>query len=890
MKKRLQMLLGATFFGLLFIYTGASLVQVIGLLRMGSNPGWYPYQIGNRPVIVEVDKDETMPLRVGDEIIAINGQPLRYAFNFTRVFRDTPPDQPYTITIRRGGQMMQFTLQTRAIPLVNWTLMGSRGLIIPSIFLLVGVAVFLLKPYDKQALLLALMFGMFLGALSATAPAFEDAQWWLLGVMLTVQIVSLFLWPVFFHFFLTFPEPSPLLRRFPKLELYLYAPHLLTIFPYFATLNVLNAVSPDQMIAYVDRTRPLRLISLVLCVSYIAAGLLTLLINYREAGLASRRKMRVVVAGTIAGFLPIFLVIGLAFVFNLPETSPTLARWLASIAMFSFPLFPLSFAYSIIRHQVIPARILLRRSARYLLISRGFVFVQALVVFALLSFLLTGSRMAAIDRLGARADIVVTMLITAFSIGLLTLLNQRVMPLIDRKFFREAYDAQQVLSELGRELRTVSAIPQVLEKTVARVQNALHAENVTVFLLDRTTGNYRCAISSYMSEDGASSSDIDRTLRIPPDGIVVERLKRAAHPLVLDFDESDSWMHELIVTELVPGESRKREVQTLRRVRSALLIPVSTSDELIAIVSLGRRLGDLPFSYDDKQLLMTVSGQMAFALHNAELIRVITEEEMLRHEVEIAATVQRRLFPECPPEMNCLELAGVCHPARGVGGDYYDFILLEQGKIGIAVADVAGKGISAALLMSTVQASLRSQAPTVNGKLTDLVSAMNRLLHVSTDANSYATFFFAQFAEETGLLTYVNAGHNPPMLLRAAPATRAKAATASTDEGELIDGDSQIGYLTTGGPVIGALANCAYEQEAIQMNSGDTLVAYTDGVTEALNADGVEFGEPRLKKILSASAHLSARELTEKIVSSVREWCGDTPQHDDLTLVVMRVK
>jgi sigma-B regulation protein RsbU (phosphoserine phosphatase) len=558
--------------------------------------------------------------------------------------------------------------------------------------------------------------------------------------------------------------------------------------------------------------------------------------------------------------------------------------------MLSFPLFPLSFAYSIIRHQVIPARILLRRSARYLLISRGFVFVQALVVFAVLSFLLTGSRMAAIDRLGARADIVVTMIVTALSIGLLTLLNQRVMPLIDRKFFREAYDAQHVLSELGRELRTIRAIPQLLETTVARIQNALHAENVTVFLLDRTTGDYRCAISSRMNEDGASSSDIDRSLRIPPDGIVVERLRRAAHPLVLDFDEPDSWMHEMIVTELVSSKSRKREVQTLRRVRSALLIPVATSDELIAIVSLGRRLGDLSFSYDDKQLLMAVAGQMAFALHNAELIRVIAEEEMLRHEVEIAATVQRRLFPERPPEISSLELAGVCHPARGVGGDYYDFLLLDQGKIGIAVADVAGKGISAALLMSTVQASLRSHAPTVNGKLTDLVAAMNHLLHVSTDANSYATFFFAQFSEDTRLLTYVNAGHNPPILMRAAPATKAKAASASADESELTDGDLRIGYLTTGGPVLGALARCAYEQEEIQMNSGDMLIAYTDGVTEALNDEGIEFGEQRLKHILTESGHLSVYQLTEKIVASVREWCGETPQHDDLTLVVMRVK
>ena len=174
--------------------------------------------------------------------------------------------------------------------------------------------------------------------------------------------------------------------------------------------------------------------------------------------------------------------------------------------------------------------------------------------------------------------------------------------------------------------------------------------------------------------------------------------------------------------------------------------------------------GIFPFTREDKQLLMAVALQMAFAIQNVELVRQVAGEERLRHELELATTVQRRLFPECPPESASLDLAGVCHPAHGVGGDYYDFIQLENFKLGIAVADVAGKGISAALLMSTVQASLRSRAQSVNGNLTELVSSMNQLLHLSTDAASYATFFYAQFDEQTRMLTYVNAGHNPPIL------------------------------------------------------------------------------------------------------------------------------
>jgi sigma-B regulation protein RsbU (phosphoserine phosphatase) len=281
-------------------------------------------------------------------------------------------------------------------------------------------------------------------------------------------------------------------------------------------------------------------------------------------------------------------------------------------------------------------------------------------------------------------------------------------------------------------------------------------------------------------------------------------------------------------------------------------------------------------------------------------VQQIAIEERLRHELAIATTVQQRLFPESPPEMSSLELSGVCYPARGVGGDYYDFIVLDQGKVGIAVADVAGKGISAALLMCTVQASLRSQAQSVNGNLTELVSSMNRLLHVSTDASSYATFFYAQFDERNGLLTYVNAGHNPPMLVRASKSAKAqRVAFAAGPHGESNKARDQlrneedvadVKLLTTGGPIIGAFNHCVYEQETIQMESGDLLVAYTDGVTEARNADDLEFGEASLQRVIDRSAHLPVQELSERIVESVREWCGDLPPHDDLTLVVMRVR
>ncbi|HKP86378.1 MAG TPA: SpoIIE family protein phosphatase [Blastocatellia bacterium] len=894
MKKRLKLILSGIFFALLIIYGGALFFQTSAVLGRRSDPGWVPFQVGNEVRIREAKSPEAMAAlrNLADEVIAINGTPIDSADRVADVFSQIEPGSNYLLTIRRNGRPLDVTLRSQAIPFSGWVIEGAVRLIIPNIFLLTGLAVFLLKPNDKKALLLSLMFGMFTGAMLAV-PAFAGRPFWLVIVMLTVNLASLFLWPVFFHFFQIFPEPSSLIRKAPKLEKYLYVPHLITFFPFYALSNLLAAFAPEQYYGFRRDYSFFEFLGLGVAVLYLAGGLLSLLLNYRGASRSSRRKMRVVVAGSIAGFLPFFLVIGIGVIF---KPSPAQIQWPIIVAVFCFPLFPLSFAYAIVRHKVIPVRLILRRGVRYLLVSRGFIIIQAIVVFAVLSFLLTGSRLSFIDSFGERADIVVTMAATALAIGALTIVNQQVLPLIDRKFFREAYDAQQLLSDLGMEMRKVANVRQLLELAVSKIQDALHIENVTTFLRDRPSGDYKCALTSYLSGDGASTTDSNNGLLLPAGGYAALRMRRSPFPIAVNVD--GDWGQGLPAGKAGMVELRERERKTLRRINSTLLIPVATKDELLGMMSLGPSLGDLPFSREDRQLLTAVAFQMAFAIQNAELVQQVAEEERLRHELEIATAVQRRLFPECPPDVESLELAGVCHPARGVGGDYYDFILLDDNKVGIAVADVAGKGISAALLMSTVQASLRSQAPSVNGKLTELVSSMNRLLHVSTDAASYATFFYAQFDETNGLLTYVNAGHNPPILVRAAAGLKAQSvgqaavtsAASRTVDGGTKNGGGMVTKLTTGGPIIGAFHTSVYEQESIQMRSGDLLLAYTDGVTEAFNVEGEEFGEDRLRDLLAASSHFSATDLTDKIVESVREWCRDTQPHDDLTLVVMKVK
>ena len=257
-------------------------------------------------------------------------------------------------------------------------------------------------------------------------------------------------------------------------------------------------------------------------------------------------------------------------------------------------------------------------------------------------------------------------------------------------------------------------------------------------------------------------------------------------------------------------------------------------------------------------------------LENARLTDRMVEQEKLNRDVQLAAEVQKRLFPDKPPSTARLGFGRISLPARSVGGDYYDFFDLGDQRIGIALADVAGKGVAAALIMSVVQASLRILATEQNATLATLAARMNSLLHRSTGSNAYATFFYAQIDGRTRQLRYVNAGHNPPCLLRCAA-------------------DQSIEELPAGGTVIGLFPKSTYEEAVVDLRPGDVLLAFTDGVPEALNPKDEEFGEERLKNLLRGTAHLPVDEMASAIATELKSWIDNAPQFDDLTFVLVKV-
>jgi phosphoserine phosphatase RsbU/P len=266
-----------------------------------------------------------------------------------------------------------------------------------------------------------------------------------------------------------------------------------------------------------------------------------------------------------------------------------------------------------------------------------------------------------------------------------------------------------------------------------------------------------------------------------------------------------------------------------------------------------------------------VATQTGLALENSHLTAAIASEvaqrERLNRELEIAREVQQRLFPQKHPVVPGLDYAGHCRPAQGVGGDYYDFINVPDGNFGIAIGDISGKGIPAALLMASLQASLRGQTISSPRDLAGLMTNLNRLIFDASASNRYATFFYGQYNPSTKLFDYVNGGHNAPIVLRGAEVIR----------------------MEEGGPVVGLFAMANYSQGAIQLMPGDLIVAFTDGISEAMNSADDEFGEERMIPVALEHRELPAQLILDRLFTAADDFAAGAPQHDDMTAVIVKV-
>jgi serine phosphatase RsbU (regulator of sigma subunit) len=298
---------------------------------------------------------------------------------------------------------------------------------------------------------------------------------------------------------------------------------------------------------------------------------------------------------------------------------------------------------------------------------------------------------------------------------------------------------------------------------------------------------------------------------------------------------------------------------------SSLVVGLMYKDRPIGVL---RVYTDEPhvFSEFEIKLLQSIASQAAVAIENARLQEEAMEKDRLERQVQIAAEVQRRMMPAKAPKFPGLDIAALYVPCFELGGDFYDFIALGDHSVGITVADVVGKGLPASLLMASVRASMRAQADNVYD-LDEIVARVNKSMSVDMRSNEFITLWYGVLDYKNKQLTYSSAGHEPAILLR----------------------DGQLRDLAVGGMVIGVDPEQRYDKEVVQLQKGDILWIYTDGVPDAMNYTGEKFGKARMREGLLKYQKESAEQICRQMLWETRRFVGLNRRTDDTTIVVIKV-
>jgi signal transduction histidine kinase/ActR/RegA family two-component response regulator len=648
MSGRFRYALVLLFFAMMSLFAGANAYLTLQPLFTTSIRGWGVEEASGalRVRVVNSTGPAASALRVGDEVVSVRGErgerldPALYPWS-------VGPGYAYTIEARREGQPLALRLRTTGYPFAHWLAMLLGSLFVPVVFITTGFVLFLLKPHDRRARLLALMFGMVI--LGAGAYSFDAAPSWLAYEMAVANTITALASAVFLHLFLVFPQTSPVLRRFPRLRFYLYLPSLLTLVPWTFVYMLRWIESPQVAIDFGERHAALAVAVTAVDILYFVAGFVSLGLTYRRSGMRSRGKVRVVFTGSVAGCLPWLAWNVLIAVVGREGVSAWLFEWLLVCAWFPLLLLPAAFSYAIIRHQVIPVSLLLRRSVRYLLVARGFVVVESATAFAVLSFFLLNRRVASLDLVSPLLHTSFAIIATLLCTGLLHVVHRRVMPRIDRRFFRGAYDPQGVLSELGRELNAVGTSAQALQIVADKIMRTLHTECVTAFLREDKSGDYVGVASSFKGREGGAAcadaegeADADdeavaernKRLTLPGGAFTVGVLRVSARPLTVNATTPHARRRTRLLGLGRAGDGRRREAETLKKARASLLVPLPAKEGLCGVLALGPKLSELPYSAEDRQLLMSVAWQAAFVIENIRLFECerVKDEQLLQNQ------------------------------------------------------------------------------------------------------------------------------------------------------------------------------------------------------------------------------------------------------------------
>jgi sigma-B regulation protein RsbU (phosphoserine phosphatase) len=756
-------------------------------------------------------------IQPGDEIVAIDGRLLRNRLHLQNIVSSNRAMRPQEYELRRAGQSLRVQVQYNALPRRD-LLDSAAFLAVALLFLGVGLWVYLRRA-DAVATLFAInctLLAVFLTDRPSTANPF----WQLAGELISDALILLFP-ATLLHFFRRFPGRAQHAGRRRTAWIYLAPALIFTSSALVATRHFNLLPTPESASTLVLAA------STLYFVAYVFASLVVFVRAYRSSPRAQKQKLRVVIAGTLAGLLP-FLAATLRATLQ-PEHAPTRLALLLGFV-------PLSFGYAILKHGAIELNTVVRKSLVYAVLTGILIAGYYLIVQSLGRLL---SREFGVSEY-AWLPFAVLALAVAFAPA-----RERVQGVVDRLFYRADYVYRQEVVDFGRSLARTLSRDEILDQFLRRCDTLLHPSFVVVYLRNGSRELTRTRT------DGAAPETPET---FPADAFLGRYLTRFRTPLPVEYLDP-SWERPHLDTESrallqVPGLS--------------VCVPIAAPDRLIGMVLLGQKRSGLVYRRADNELLETFADQVGLVVENADLIQSSIEQERLKSEVMLARDIQQALLPETPPRLRDIEIRGRMVSSTEVGGDYFDYFALDAERLVVAIGDVSGKGVPAAMLMASLQAVFKNRA--LKGDLPpgELNRELNDFLVEHAKPGQFATFFCGILDIPRATLTFSSAGQCPALL-----ATR-----------------GYVDRLANGGTVLGAQRAQDFAEGTVAFHPGDMLLLYTDGIIEQRSPAGEFYGEKRLVDFLRANRNMPPETLQNALLDDVLAF-GQGTQEDDITSVIV---
>lgn len=773
-------------------------------------------------------------LQAGDAIRAVDGVPVHAGREVIAHSRQVALGTPVRYDVVREGKPLQISAPTQRFGVADFLLSFGIFFAVGLVMLFIGVAAALAKPNNPAARAnLVLSTGMALHFVFSNdydlAQLFHPGLYFAAVVLYASGALAMAF---------NFPDASTWARRWPWTQTIPWITGGLLLALVVGAFATQGASPEGEALAAAVFLWPTIVLGL--------SGAIFVRRLWRTSVPDHRLQLLTLLWGMAVGFLPVMLVDKLPRMLTghppLPiVTNLAYAFWIA---------YPLALAYAIVKHKLFDIELIIKRTTVYATLTAflvGGYFGAAAFIRAIANLLLGAGQASDWENVLATGIIVV-----AF-VPVRTWVTREV----DRRFFRTAYDFRQVVARIGEAAEVTLDLDEFGRQFMGEIAEALKPRWMYLLMM-LPQGD----VLVPMGPDAFWGPVPEPELKVPFDDPVLKR----------SIEDREMYIPKTGMTGLI---------SPLALLGPHYPVPLQVGDEVVGLLILGPKLSDQDYSGEDRQLLGAIRGQLASAIKRGTLLTDKLFKDRVEQELKRAREVQEAMLPRSVPAIAGFEFAASSKPCYEASGDYYDFVELPDGRLGVAVADVAGKGIAAAMATAMAKSGLYNQTQT-DPEVIPVLSALNRLLHnVSKHAaaKSFTTCLYALLDPEARHLTYACAGHFPPVYYDA-------------DAGRVIE------FPAAGGFPLGVREKSKYVAKEVHLRPGDVLVFFTDGVTEAQAPDKPSdpFVEPaemfetdRLSALVYEHRHQSAHEIHDAIAAAVDTFVEGGPQTDDITLVVLKV-